>query len=445
MTENTDTPRKPWRAEDFPQADLTDQIAVLVAGANALVREGRLEDAEAVYRRILKTAPHNLQAITFVALRAFDAGRYEESIVHLKEALVLDPNRDSLHRNLALVRLAQGLNGKALQAIDRAIELNPDSALNHLHRGVILESLDRKSEALASYGRALARDPVLRHLPSGLPPKIRALAHRAISHLAPILLARIDAAQREVETASGAPLPARARDFLEIFKGLTPRVYEDSNQRPEFLFYPGLNPRPWFERGEFSWIRALESATPAIRTEFEALDAGLEEPHLPAQSACPKHWQHLAGSLAWGSFPLYRSGVPVPKILHVCPGTFSALKCLPLAQGRGHSPEVFFSTLKPGTHLPAHHGQSNAWVTIHLALVVPDESTIQVGGETRHWRKGRTLIFDDSFKHVARNEGSAALTVLTANIWNPALSAIERELIERVIDAHSRFSEEYFT
>ncbi|EQD54971.1 Aspartyl/Asparaginyl beta-hydroxylase [mine drainage metagenome] len=444
MIDNQETPNQPWRIEDFPPAELSDQVATLGTGADALVQQGRLAEAETVYRRILEVAPHNVRALTFIAMRAFDTGRYEESAALLQQTIRQDPNRSTLHRNMAFVRLAQGLYGKALESIDRAIALNPDSALNYLHRGVILENLGREADSLESYGRALARDPTLRLALPSLPPRVRALAQRAIGRLAPILHARIDAAWHEVESAHGTPLPERARHFVEILKGIKPPAYEDPHQRPRFLFYPGLGARAWFERGEFGWIRAFESAHSAIRSEFEALDDTFGQSELPARSAHPEHARGQTGSPDWNRVHLYQSGFPAPRILHCCPETFAALKHLPLAQGRDHFPDVTFSTLRSGARLPAHHGQSNVKLTLHLGLVVPEASSLTVGRETRHWRKGRALIFDDSFEQSACNEGPTALTVLVADIWNPALTAIEQELIERVIDAQARFAGEYF-
>jgi aspartate beta-hydroxylase len=444
MNEPSPPTSAPIRIEDFPVAELPDQVVMLAESADALAREGRRADAETVYRRVLEAAPHHLRALTYLAMSAFETGRHEESVRYLMEAIRLEPSRSTLHQNLALVRLAQGLPGKALESIDQAIALHPEAAVNHLHRGHILESLGQETPALESYGRGLARDPTLRLATQSLPPGIRVLAQRAIARLAPIRLARIDEAARAVEAEHGVPLPARARRFLDIFKGLTPAPQEHPFQKPEFLLYPGLGARAWFERGEFPWIHAFESKTPDIRAEFEALESSLEEAYVP-QSTGQKIWSPLAGSRDWGSFHLYRSGTPIPRILHLCPNTFAALKLLPLARGRNHAPEIFFSILKPGVELPPHHGLSNAKLTLHLGLEVPPETAIRVGGESRHWREGRSLVFDDSFEHSAWNHDTRPRAVLIADIWNPALTPTEQELVERVIDAHSRFYEEYFS
>src|SRR3546814_9705290 len=55
----------------------------------------------------------------------------------------------------------------------------------------------------------------------------------------------------------------------------------------------------------------------------------------------------------------------------------------------------------------------------HLPLVVPDGCGLRVGAETRSWREGELLIFDDSFEHEAWNRGTSDRTILLFEIWRP--------------------------
>ncbi len=446
-----DTPTAPARRiEDYPIAELPDQIALLTNCAEALVRDGRLEEAEQVYHRILEAAPHHLPALTFLAMRAYETGNLEESLLRLQNAIRINPKSAQLQENLAMVRHRQRLPENALDAIDRAIQLAPERAVAHLHRGMILEDLGRERDALLCFGKALKLEPVLRTSPASQPFGIQKLAAHAIGRLAPLRLAAIDQAAQEIEDLFASKLPDRAREFLDIFKGLKAPAYEDAQQHPDFLFYPGLGPKPWFERGEFPWIKAFEAETPGILAEYRSLvsesqSSTPEQPYVAEGARESRIWKELAGSLAWSSFHLYRSGNPAPSVIQRCPRTFSALKHLPLARGQSHAPEVFFSILKPGTRLPPHHGLSNAKLTIHLGLVIPDRCGMKVGGETRQWREGRALIFDDSFRHEAWNAHATPRAVLIADIWNPALAPIEQELVARAIDAHEAFSREYFS
>src|SRR5206468_8159148 len=52
--------------------------------------------------------------------------------------------------------------------------------------------------------------------------------------------------------------------------------------------------------------------------------------------------------------------------------------------------------------------------------------TLRVGSETRTWRKGKCLVFDDSFEHEATNPSERARVVLLVDVWHPDLTAAQR-------------------
>jgi aspartate beta-hydroxylase len=430
-----------------PVADLAEQIEVLTRAAEALVREGQADEAERVYERVLAYAPHHIAALTFLALRAHERADHERAASLLQRALTTAPTRQRLHQNLALVRRAQGRPDLALVAIDRALALDPSAPLAHLHRGRILDDLGRGEEALAAYARAFTLSPPLKGAPLEREPKaFRDLVAHARERLLGVRRRFLDRALEDVEAGLDAPLPERARRFLRVFFGDEPRRFEDPLQKPEFLFYPGLGPRPWFERGEFPWIRTFEAPWEEIRREGEALleERRLRRPYVPAVMRTHPDWASLAGSDAWGSVHLYRSGTPVPEVLERCPRTRAVLDALPLAAGAHHAPEAFFSVLEPGTELPPHHGLSNAKLTLHLGLRIPEGCAIEVGQETRVWTEGRSLVFDDSFRHRAWNRSSEPRLVLIVDVWHPALSADERRLVAAMITTQDYVNRRYF-
>jgi aspartate beta-hydroxylase len=121
----------------------------------------------------------------------------------------------------------------------------------------------------------------------------------------------------------------------------------------------------------------------------------------------------------------------------------AVIEGLELANAPPHTPEAFFSILKPGTHIPPHYGLSNFKLAVHLALMIPDSCGIRVGGETRYWQEGRCLVFDDSFEHEAWNRSNTLRAVLIVEAWNPALTGIERAAIGRIIAASERFNAQW--
>ena len=76
---------------------------------------------------------------------------------------------------------------------------------------------------------------------------------------------------------------------------------------------------------------------------------------------------------------------------------------------------AFFSILAPKTRLTPHRGPFKGVLRYHLALIVPDDPQtcgIRVGNELRHWRTGRSLVFDDTHTHEAWNDADEVRVVL---------------------------------
>lgn len=68
--------------------------------------------------------------------------------------------------------------------------------------------------------------------------------------------------------------------------------------------------------------------------------------------------------------------------------------------------------MAPGTQIKPHQGWVTTVYRAHLGLVVPEDCALRVGDETRQWREGKTLVFDDTVTHKAWNYGSSDRVVL---------------------------------
>ncbi len=76
---------------------------------------------------------------------------------------------------------------------------------------------------------------------------------------------------------------------------------------------------------------------------------------------------------------------------------------------------------------------------MHLPLVVPERCLYRVGFEQRRWKVGEVLIFDDSIEHEARNDSDEVRVVLILDVWNPLLSASERDMVTALSAALREF------
>lgn len=147
----------------------------------------------------------------------------------------------------------------------------------------------------------------------------------------------------------------------------------------------------------------------------------------------------------WTACYLWKNGSAVAEVQQRCPRTVAALARLPLATVPGRAPNVLFSLLRPGAHIPPHHGFLNTRCIVHLPLIVPASDPpcrLRVGAETQAWQEGQVLIFDDSFEHEAWNPSAELRVVLLFEVWRPELSALERELVITLFDALGPVGEE---
>lgn len=231
------------------------------------------------------------------------------------------------------------------------------------------------------------------------------------------------------------PEARRARRALDLLTGKA----ELYLQQPKSFYFPELPNVEWADRAEFPWIARVEAATDQIRAELMQVlqeDAAFS-PYVEAERDRPFFDDHgMLGNPSWSAFYLVKHGKPVPENIARCPSVTKALEGTPLCEIPGRTPSILFSLLRPGAHIPPHHGFMNGRYICHLPLIVPEGCAMRVGAETRPWVEGRACVFDDSIEHEAWNRNPDRLrVVLIFDIWRPELSQVERDMIAAVLQA----------
>ncbi len=210
-------------------------------------------------------------------------------------------------------------------------------------------------------------------------------------------------------------------------------------QSPTAFYFPEMPQRQFYEREEFPWLSALEARTDSIREELLGVladEARVFSPYVQSVDNRPRRdYGDLLDNPGWSAFYLIRSGEVVEEAAHRCPATLEALNGAPLTDAPGRTPSVLYSLLRPGVRIPPHTGYTNARLICHLPLIVPEGCSLRVGNETRQWKEGQALIFDDSMEHEAWNGSARARVVLLFDIWRPELSEEERSLVAATLSA----------
>ncbi len=135
------------------------EIPTLLQSAVQLHGAGSLDQAAALYERVLALDPKHpdaLHLLGVVALARGDAARAEKLIA---QAIKRNPSAALYHVNLGSALLEQGRPEQALEPLRRALRLQPDSveALNNLANA--LQRTDRTEEALPHYLRVIELRP----------------------------------------------------------------------------------------------------------------------------------------------------------------------------------------------------------------------------------------------------------------------------------------------
>jgi len=131
----------------------------LLAQAITCHREGRLADAEALYRQILALDPAHLDALYLLAVMANQLGRSAEALDLADRAIRSRPEVAEPYAARGNALTGLGRHAEAIASFDRALQLRPDFAEAHNDRANPLHELRRYAEAVASCDAALRLRP----------------------------------------------------------------------------------------------------------------------------------------------------------------------------------------------------------------------------------------------------------------------------------------------
>lgn len=131
---------------------------LLFQQAIKLHEQGRLDEAENIYRQILETAPTNPDVLNLLGLIAQAKGRHAQAVELFYQAVKNAPSHAPFYFNLGLSLENDRKLVEAQQAYQDALRLNPEfkEACNNL--GDIYNNLGHKDQAEKMYLRALELD-----------------------------------------------------------------------------------------------------------------------------------------------------------------------------------------------------------------------------------------------------------------------------------------------
>jgi len=130
-----------------------------LAAAFELHRQGRLPEAEAGYRDVLKNDPGNWRGLHQLGAIHFARGQYAEALQLIGAAMKANPASAEAASNFGAVLRSLKRDDEAIAYFDRALVLQPGYVPALVTRGASLQRLSRREEALKNLDRAVELDP----------------------------------------------------------------------------------------------------------------------------------------------------------------------------------------------------------------------------------------------------------------------------------------------
>jgi len=119
-------------------------------------RQGFLADADDLMHRAAVAEPDNADAVHMLGIIAYQSGKLDQAIEHVRHAISLKPDVALYHANLGEMCRLAGRVEDAIAAGRRALEINPDYVAVLSNLGIALFDQGKFEEALAHYDRAIA-------------------------------------------------------------------------------------------------------------------------------------------------------------------------------------------------------------------------------------------------------------------------------------------------
>jgi arylsulfatase A-like enzyme/Flp pilus assembly protein TadD len=144
---------------EFPDPKDRIEELLLIQQAEAYEVEDRIEEASAIYEKIIDLRPNVATSYVNLALMKARMMKLDETIQILEQGIEKIPDSEVLLSRLGHTFMAVGRLKKALDAFDRVLKNNPRHFDALLGSAWMLDLMGQKENALAYYQKALAIEP----------------------------------------------------------------------------------------------------------------------------------------------------------------------------------------------------------------------------------------------------------------------------------------------
>jgi len=138
---------------------VTSQMGTILCSASRHHRLGELDQAEQLYREVLRHRPSQALALHSLGLIAYQRGHLDQAEGFMTEAIRSEPNSPHQYNTMGVILESLGQQDKAVASYHEAIRLKDDYAEAHRNLASALRAQGEMDQAVASYQAALQAEP----------------------------------------------------------------------------------------------------------------------------------------------------------------------------------------------------------------------------------------------------------------------------------------------
>jgi tetratricopeptide (TPR) repeat protein len=205
-------------------------VSQALAMAAALRGQGRLTEAEGIYRAVLLLDPDHFDSLHSLGMTCIERDKPQDALAPLGRALSLNPNSADAHNNLGIGLAKLGRFEEALAEYDKAVTLAPENAATHSNLANALAALGSTDQAIARFTTALVLTPDRSDTHNDMGVALASLGRHAeaVPHFAQALMLQPDFAAANNNLANALSALSRHAEAVEYFRKVLV-------QRPELV------------------------------------------------------------------------------------------------------------------------------------------------------------------------------------------------------------------
>lgn len=184
-----------------------------------LHKQGRLDEAEGIYRTLLDSFPDHVDLLHFLGVLLHQRGDAEGALRSIRRALELDPDYADARNNLGNVLRSCKREAEAEAEYRRVLAARPDHAEAWNNLGNVLRLKKEVAGAIKAYEKALAANPLLADAHQNLAHVYRSEGklEQAVAHYRKVLALRFDRAQVHLNLGRTLHRLGRAREAAAVY------------------------------------------------------------------------------------------------------------------------------------------------------------------------------------------------------------------------------------